>query len=46
MPTIYIRNFPANLHKELKLAVVKREITLREAMIEATRLWLKTKRKK
>ncbi len=46
MPTIYIRNFPANLHKELRLAAVKRGVTLREVMIEATRLWLKAKRKK
>ncbi len=46
MPTIYIRNFPDDLHRELRLAAVKRDVTLREVMIEATRLWLKTKRKK
>ena len=46
MPTIYIRNFPADLHKALKVEAVKRGVTLREIMVEAARMWLKAKAKK
>ncbi len=46
MPTIYIRNFPEDLHKQLRLEAVRRGISLREVMVEAARLWLKTKAKK
>ncbi len=46
MPTIYIRNFPEDLHKQLRLEAVKGGITLREVMVQAARLWLKAKGKK
>lgn len=46
MTTIYIRNFPEDVHKSLRLEAVKRGVSLREVMVQAARLWLKTKGKK
>ncbi len=43
---ITMREWPVDLQRQMRAAAALRGITLREAMIEATRLWLRTKGKK
>ena len=46
MATLVIRDWPDELHRELKKAAIDRGVTLREILLEAARTWMKTKRKK
>ncbi len=46
MATLVIREWPDDLHRELKKAAIDRGITLKAIMLEAAQTWLKTKRKK
>ena len=46
MATLLIRNWPDDLHRELKKAAIDRDVTLKEILQEAARTWLKTARKK
>ncbi len=38
-----IRQWPVDLHRQMRSKSAAQGITLREAMIEAARLWLRTK---
>ena len=40
-----IREWPVDLHRQMRSEAAIKGITLREAMIEAARLWLRTKGK-
>ncbi|MEE8240451.1 MAG: hypothetical protein V3R16_04230 [Nitrospirales bacterium] len=40
-----IREWPLDLHRQMRSKAAAQGITLREAMIEACRLWLRTKGK-
>ncbi len=40
-----IREWPLDLHRQMRSEAAIRGITLREAMIEAARLWLRRKGK-
>ena len=40
-----IREWPVDLHRQMRSKAASQGITLREAMIEAARLWLRTKGK-
>ena len=40
-----IRQWPVDLHRQMRSKAAFQGITLREAMIEAARLWLRTKGK-
>lgn len=40
-----IREWPVDLHRQMRSKSAIQGITLREAMIEACRLWLRTKEK-
>jgi len=40
-----IREWPLDLHRQMRSEAAIRGITLREAIMEACRLWLRTKRK-
>ena len=42
---ITIREWPVDLQRQMRAAAAIRGITLRQAMVEACRLWLRTKRK-
>ena len=46
MATLVIRDWPDELHRELKKAAIDRGVTLREILLEAAQIWMKTKRKK
>lgn len=41
--TIYIREFPDNLHREAKIQAAREETTLRELVIKALTEYLKRK---
>jgi hypothetical protein len=45
MATIYIRDFPDKLHKEIKLKAVTDETTLKAIVIQAVTEYLKKKDK-
>ena len=40
-----IREWPVDLHRQMRSEAAIRGITLREAMIQAAWMWLRTKRK-
>ncbi len=40
-----IREWPVDLHRQMRSKAAAQGITLREAMIQAVRLWLRTKGK-
>ncbi len=40
-----IREWPVDLHRQMRSEAAIKGITLREAIIEAARLWLRTKGK-
>ena len=42
---ITMREWPTDIQRQMRAAAALRGITLREAMIEAARLWLRTKGK-
>ena len=42
---LLVERWPADLHRELKVAAVLQERTLRECLIEAAQDWLKRKRR-
>lgn len=46
MATVNLRDFPDDLHKRLRIEAAKRGTSIKALLIEAARLWLKTKRKK
>ena len=46
MATLVIREWPDELHRELKKAAIDRGITLKDIIGEAARAWLKTKGKR
>ena len=43
MATIYVREFPEDLHKKAKLQAVMEEVSLRELIIKAVEFYLKKK---
>ncbi len=45
MTVLTIREWPVDLHRQMRSEAAIRGITLREAIIEAARLWLRTKGK-
>ncbi len=46
MATLVIRDWPDDLHRELKKAAIDQGVTLKEIVLQAAQAWLKTKRKK
>ena len=46
MATLVIRDWPDDVHRELKKAAIDHGVTLKEILLEAAQTWLKTKRKK
>lgn len=46
MATLVIRDWPDELHRELKKAAIDHGITLKDIVEEAAGWWLKTKGKK
>ena len=46
MEAMFIRNFPDDLHKRVRLQAVKEDTTLRELVIKALEEYLKRKEKK
>ena len=46
MATLVIRDWPDELHRELKKAAIDRGVTLKEILLEAAQAWLKSKHKK
>ena len=43
MATVYIREFPASLHKKAKMQALEEDMTLRELVIKALTEYLKKK---
>ncbi len=41
--TVNLRGFPRDLHRQLRVAAAKQGVSLKAVMIEAARLWLRTK---
>jgi len=44
--TVYVRNFPDDLHQRARLQAVKENTTLREIIMKALEEYLKTVKKK
>ena len=43
MATVYVRDFPEELHKKAKIKALEEDMTLRELVIKAVELYLKKK---
>jgi len=43
MATVYVREFPADLHKRAKMQALEEDMTLRELIIKAVEAYLKKK---
>ena len=43
MATVYVRDFPGELHKKAKIKALEEDMTLRELVIKAVELYLKKK---
>ena len=43
MATVYVRDFPEDLHKKAKMKALKEDMTLRELIIKAVENYLKKK---
>jgi hypothetical protein len=41
MATVYVREFPEDLHKKAKMQALQEDMTLRELIIKAVDLYLK-----